>query len=36
MSINCQRFRLTLADIGGRGFAWPHVMYGDDEVEAIG
>jgi hypothetical protein len=33
--MNCQRFRLTLADIGDRRFAWPHVMYGDDEVEAI-
>jgi hypothetical protein len=27
---------LTLADIGGRGLAWPHMMIHDDEVEAIG
>jgi hypothetical protein len=33
--MNCQRFRLTLADIGGCRFAWPDVMFGDDEVEAI-
>ena len=36
LSINCRRLRPTLADIGGCRFAWPHVLYGDDEVKAIG
>jgi hypothetical protein len=34
--MNCQRFRPALADIGNRRLAWPDVMHGDDEVEAIG
>jgi len=36
LSMNCRQSWLTLADIGDCQLAWAHLMFSDDEVEAIG